>query len=298
MGRKRVYGMTLALMVVCSLASGLSFRHEARGVMATLCFFRFWLGIGIGDDYPLSATIMSEYSNKKTCGASFNSAVFAMQGFGILASGVVSLIVAAAFDHAFNAPSYATDAQGSTVSQASYIWRIVLMFGAISAALTYYWRMKMPETACYTALVAKNAKQAAQDSDLNTFHNNRNIIRSFKQSQNNQTTNCCFDFSPNAKFGIRNMAKMCVSFSLTAPIGIAIGYGILKTYDENSHFALIPEGVFNAVSAGKLMYMSLVDLLSVNFVKAKVQTSLKLQVLAYISLLLGVGCVSLLAIWA
>jgi PHS family inorganic phosphate transporter-like MFS transporter len=37
------------------------------------------------------------------------------------------------------------------------------MFGAIPAALTFYWRMKMPETARYTALVAKNAKQAAAD---------------------------------------------------------------------------------------------------------------------------------------
>ncbi|KAF5758941.1 hypothetical protein HanRHA438_Chr16g0747751 [Helianthus annuus] len=34
---------------------------------------------------------------------------------------------------------------------------------AIPAALTYYWRMKMPEIACFTALVAKNAKQATQD---------------------------------------------------------------------------------------------------------------------------------------
>jgi PHS family inorganic phosphate transporter-like MFS transporter len=37
------------------------------------------------------------------------------------------------------------------------------MVGALPAALTYYWRMKMPETARYTALVAKNAKQAATD---------------------------------------------------------------------------------------------------------------------------------------
>ncbi|KAK1418872.1 hypothetical protein QVD17_28020 [Tagetes erecta] len=162
MGRKRVYGMTLALMVICSFASGLSFGNEAKGVMTTLCFFRFWLGFGIGGDYPLSATIMSEYANKKTRGA-FIAAVFAMQGFGILASGIVALIVSASFDHAFNAPSYATDHLGSLVPQADYIWRIILMFGAIPAALTYYWRMKMPETARYTALVAKNAKQAAQD---------------------------------------------------------------------------------------------------------------------------------------
>ncbi|CAL9080229.1 unnamed protein product [Musa acuminata var. zebrina] len=136
MGRKRVYGMTLMIMVICSIASGLSFGHDSKGVMATLCFFRFWLGFGIGGDYPLSATIMSEYANKKTRGA-FIAAVFAMQGVGILAGGMVAI--------------------------ADYVWRIILMFGSLPAALTYYWRMKMPETARYTALVAQNAKLAASD---------------------------------------------------------------------------------------------------------------------------------------
>nr|CAD1835980.1 unnamed protein product [Ananas comosus var. bracteatus] len=86
MGRKSVYGFTLIMMVVCSVASGLSFGSTAKGVVTTLCFFRFWLGFGIGGDYPLSATIMSEYANKRTRGA-FIAAVFAMQGFGILAGG-------------------------------------------------------------------------------------------------------------------------------------------------------------------------------------------------------------------
>ncbi|KAM7485453.1 hypothetical protein LguiA_001462 [Lonicera macranthoides] len=162
MGRKKVYGMTLILMILCSLASGFSFGKSANGVMIPLCFFRFWLGFGIGGDYPLSATIMSEYANKKTRGA-FIAAVFAMQGFGILTGGIVALIVSTAFDHAYKAPAYQDDRAGSTVPQADYIWRIILMFGAVPAALTYYWRMKMPETARYTALVAKNAKQAAQD---------------------------------------------------------------------------------------------------------------------------------------
>ncbi|XP_073047596.1 low affinity inorganic phosphate transporter 3-like [Primulina eburnea] len=162
MGRKKVYGITLVLMVACSLASGLSFGSSPKGVLTTLCFFRFWLGFGVGGDYPLSATIMSEYANKKTRGA-FIAAVFAMQGIGILFSGVVSLVVSAAFDHKYKSPSYQSDAVGSTPPQADYLWRIVLMVGAIPAALTYYWRMKMPETARYTALVAKNAKLAAQD---------------------------------------------------------------------------------------------------------------------------------------
>lgn len=162
MGRKRVYGMTLMMMVICSLASGLSFGHSPTGVMATLCFFRFWLGFGIGGDYPLSATIMSEYANKRTRGA-FIAAVFAMQGFGILTGGIVTLIVSSAFRARFDTPTYQDNHAASTPAEADFVWRIILMFGAIPALLTYYWRMKMPETARYTALVAKNAKQAAAD---------------------------------------------------------------------------------------------------------------------------------------
>ncbi|KAH7522096.1 low affinity inorganic phosphate transporter 1 [Ziziphus jujuba] len=162
LGRKRVYGMTLMLMVICSIASGLSFGKDPKTVMTTLCFFRFWLGFGIGGDYPLSATIMSEYANKRTRGA-FIAAVFAMQGFGILAGGMVAIIISSAFKTKFPAPAYEVDASASVVPEADYVWRLIVMFGALPALLTYYWRMKMPETARYTALVAKNAKQAAAD---------------------------------------------------------------------------------------------------------------------------------------
>ncbi|EEE69158.1 hypothetical protein OsJ_28305 [Oryza sativa Japonica Group] len=162
LGRKRVYGITLMLMVLCSLASALSFGHTPTSVMATLCFFRFWLGFGIGGDYPLSATIMSEYANKKTRGA-FIAAVFAMQGFGIITGGLVAILVSASFRAAFPAPPYGEDPVASTPPQADFVWRIILMLGALPAALTYYWRTKMPETARYTALVANNAKQAAAD---------------------------------------------------------------------------------------------------------------------------------------
>ncbi|KAK1604022.1 hypothetical protein QYE76_027695 [Lolium multiflorum] len=162
LGRKSVYGMTLILMVICSLGSGLSLAHTPKSVMATLCFFRFWLGFGIGGDYPLSATIMSEYANKKTRGA-FIAAVFAMQGFGILAGGIVTLIISAAFRAAYPKPAYQDNATGSIGSEADFVWRIILMLGAVPALLTYYWRMKMPETARYTALVAKDAKLAAAD---------------------------------------------------------------------------------------------------------------------------------------
>ncbi|KAL5570333.1 hypothetical protein UlMin_026908 [Ulmus minor] len=162
LGRKKVYGMTLMIMVFCSIASGLSFGSSPKGVITTLCFFRFWLGFGIGGDYPLSATIMSEYANKKTRGG-FIVAVFAMQGFGILGGGIFSLIVSAGFKNKYNSPPYSVDPKKSLPPEADYVWRIIVMFRAIPAALTYYWRMKMPETARYTALVAKNVSQATKD---------------------------------------------------------------------------------------------------------------------------------------
>ncbi|CAM8969710.1 unnamed protein product [Rhodiola kirilowii] len=154
LGRKKVYGMTLMLMVVCSIASGLSFGRDAKSVMTTLCFFRFWLGFGVGGDYPLSATIMSEYANKKTRGA-FIAAVFAMQGFGILTGGIFAILVSSVFNNVYKAPPYMVDPVLSTPPQADYIWRIILMFGAIPAAMTFYSRAKMPETARFTALVLR-----------------------------------------------------------------------------------------------------------------------------------------------
>ncbi|KAJ3678608.1 hypothetical protein LUZ60_002411 [Juncus effusus] len=162
LGRKTVYGFTLILMIVCSVASGMSFGTTPKAVMSTICFFRFWLGVGIGGDYPLSAVIMSEYANKKTRGA-FIAAVFAMQGFGILFGGIFTIIVSTAFNNAYPAPSYEVDHAASTVRQADFVWRVIVAFGALPAFLTFYWRMQMPETARYTALVAKNAKQAAND---------------------------------------------------------------------------------------------------------------------------------------
>lgn len=173
-GRKKVYGITLALMVVASLGQGLSMRNTPTSVITTLCFFRFWLGFGIGGDYPLSATIMSEYSNTKTRGA-FVAAVFGMQGIGILTGAAMCIIVSSIFKAGFPSPPW--DAPGpvptstngnilgfhSTVPEADWVWRLVLMFGAVPAALTFYSRSKMPETARYTALVERDQEQAALD---------------------------------------------------------------------------------------------------------------------------------------
>lgn len=160
-GRRRVYGFSLVLMVFASFASGFSVGRTRGCVLSSLCFFRFLLGIGIGGDYPLSATIMSEFANKRTRG-SFIAAVFSMQGFGILAGSATTMAVALAFNRATD-DSDITPLH--TPGAADLAWRIILMIGAIPAALTFYWRMQMPETARYTALVAHDEIKATNDME-------------------------------------------------------------------------------------------------------------------------------------
>ncbi|KAJ8493295.1 hypothetical protein OPV22_015016 [Ensete ventricosum] len=101
-----------------------------------------------------------------------------------------------------------------------------------------------------------------------------------------------------ANFRTKSSIMMAVFFSLTAPIGIAVGTGISFVYNETSSTALIVEGVFNAASAGILVYMSLVDLLAADFTNPRMQSNGKLQLGAHLALLLGAGLMSLLAKWA
>ncbi|KAI4351085.1 hypothetical protein L6164_005471 [Bauhinia variegata] len=101
-----------------------------------------------------------------------------------------------------------------------------------------------------------------------------------------------------AKFKVRAVIIMALFFSLTTPVGIGIGMAITKGYDEDSSTALIVEGILNAASAGILIYMSLVDLLAADFMNPRMQNSGKLQIGANVALLLGAGCMSVLAKWA
>lgn len=87
-------------------------------------------------------------------------------------------------------------------------------------------------------------------------------------------------------------------FSVTTPFGIALGIGLSNVYSDTSPTSLIVEGLLNAVSAGLLNYMALVDLLASDFMGPKLQQNMKLQIWSYIAVLLGAGGMSLMAKWA
>ena len=92
---------------------------------------------------------------------------------------------------------------------------------------------------------------------------------------------------------------MALVYAFTTPIGIAIGLGVRLTYDPNSQRALISAGVFDAVSAGLLIYAAMVELLAHDFIHGEMRTApRKLVLIAVGSLLVGAALMALLGRWA
>ncbi|KAL1357441.1 hypothetical protein HN51_009344 [Arachis hypogaea] len=101
-----------------------------------------------------------------------------------------------------------------------------------------------------------------------------------------------------AEYGIKMKCIMVFFFSVTTPFGIGLGIALSKVYTDTSPTSLIVEGVLNAVSAGLLNYMALVELLATDFMGSKLQSRVKLQIFSYLFVLLGAGGISIMAIWA
>ena len=80
-------------------------------------------------------------------------------------------------------------------------------------------------------------------------------------------------------------------------MGIGIGIGISSSYNEKSARSLIVEGVFDSISTGILVYMSLVHLIAVDFLSKRMHFNQRLQVYSYVSLMCGCVAMSALAIW-
>ncbi|CAH9141238.1 unnamed protein product [Cuscuta epithymum] len=77
-----------------------------------------------------------------------------------------------------------------------------------------------------------------------------------------------------AQYGLLKKASMAFFFSVTTPLGIAVGIGLSNTYKENSPRALITEGLLNGSLACLPIYMALVDLLAADFMGQKLQGSI------------------------
>lgn len=117
-----MYGIVLQMMIIGTFASALSANTvRGIGVITMLVFWRLFLGIGIGGDYPLSAVITSEFASSNRRGQMM-AAVFSMQGIGILLAATVALVTLRCFKTMIEADPLNLD----------YVWRICLVCGFLT----------------------------------------------------------------------------------------------------------------------------------------------------------------------
>jgi MFS family permease len=121
LGRRKIYGYEVLILAVAAIAS--AFSPNIWWLLA----FRAVLGFGIGGDYPVSATIMSEYASRRNRGRMV-SLVFSMQGVGLVIGPVIAIgLLATGMSH-------------------DLVWRILLGLGAVPALSVFYLRRRIKET--------------------------------------------------------------------------------------------------------------------------------------------------------
>ncbi len=144
LGRRAISATVAAIMILGALGS--TFSPDLTWLVVS----RFVLGLGIGGDYPVSAVLMSEYSNRKDRGR-LVGLVFAMQAVGLVVGPLVALILLQ-----------------SGISQA-LTWRLLLALGAVPAAAVVVLRIRMPESPRFREAVRGEGLAAARD--LHQFAN-------------------------------------------------------------------------------------------------------------------------------
>jgi len=126
-GRKKVFFVTLSTIIFFAFLSAFAFDID-NTYYISLTIIRIVLGIGIGGEYPLSATIAAEsVPNPKRRGCMM-ATVFSMQGIGnFLAPCVVVILL-------------------STHMPLEAVWRVALGVGCLPGLCVLYWRQKLEET--------------------------------------------------------------------------------------------------------------------------------------------------------
>lgn len=136
LGRRRIFILVAGIMILGAVAGALSPN------VGCLIAARFVLGLGVGGDYPVSAVLMSEYSNRMDRGRLVGM-VFSTQALGLVVGPIVAMtLLASGVSHPLT-------------------WRLLLGAGALPAASVIYLRSKMPESPRYVAQVDGEVARAA-----------------------------------------------------------------------------------------------------------------------------------------
>ncbi|KAF8850185.1 MFS general substrate transporter [Acephala macrosclerotiorum] len=169
-GRKFVYGKELIICIigtilVISLPN--SIPTPTLKMIWIFCF-RLLMGVGIGGDYPMSASIVSERSHLHSR-RRLLAWIFSNQGWGTLTGSVATIIILSCFRKAIK-----DEAQ---YNQLDAVWRIQMGIALVPAFATLIPRLRMPE-----------GKKYIESQELNTPASPASLRRDHTASPESDTS--------------------------------------------------------------------------------------------------------------
>ncbi|KZT18674.1 MFS general substrate transporter [Neolentinus lepideus HHB14362 ss-1] len=143
-GRKAVYGKELMVIIFATIfcISDPTGDVSPSGALVWLGVWRIVMGIGIGGDYPMSASVSTDRARLRKRGTML-AYIFANQGWGSLVGSLATIIVLACYKHVM-------DTEGE-VSKVDGVWRIIVGLSLIPAFATLYQRLTLPEAKRFEA---------------------------------------------------------------------------------------------------------------------------------------------------
>ncbi|KAJ7234736.1 major facilitator superfamily domain-containing protein [Mycena rebaudengoi] len=151
LGRKAIYGKELMLIIFATIMC-LTTPTGSLSPDNSLIYLAVWriiLGIGVGGDYPMSASITSDRAVLRKRGTML-AYIFSNQGWGSFVGSLATIVVLAAYKSVM-------DGKGET-SKTDGVWRIIVGISLIPAFGTLYQRLTLPESTRFIA-----SQEKAQD---------------------------------------------------------------------------------------------------------------------------------------
>ncbi|KAH8087124.1 major facilitator superfamily domain-containing protein [Cristinia sonorae] len=154
-GRRAVYGKELMLIIFATIMciSNPTNHLSPNDAIVWLICWRVVLGVGVGGDYPMSASVATDRSNLRKRGVML-SYIFSSQGWGSFVGSIVVMTVLLCYKHVM-------ETKGET-SKVDGVWRIVIGVSLIPAFGTLYHRLTLPET---TRFIKASAGLRVQDEE-------------------------------------------------------------------------------------------------------------------------------------
>jgi len=136
-GRKGIYGIEMCIAFVATVLIIAVPLNLHKGVFTYITIFRVLMGIGIGGDYPMSASVVADRAGVKRRGTMI-SFIFAMQGWGSFIGALVFIILMAIYKKGADTHDH--------TGQFNSLWRLYTGVILVPSAIVIFLRFRLPES--------------------------------------------------------------------------------------------------------------------------------------------------------